>query len=113
VDGITRLLCLSLEGQPAAEVIQGTVSSWADAIWPGKVWLEDRDTPRIRESFRVLARTCRRWPTPSQFLEAYPRGESPVLKLKKIESDDDRAKASRHISDILKKLNLGSTETQP
>jgi hypothetical protein len=106
LEGLQRLMCLSLESQPAAEVIPGTASAWVEALWPGKVWLEERDVPRIREAFRQLSLRSTRWPAPAQFMEALPRsGGEVALKLKKMETDAERAKAAVHVSEILEKLN--------
>ena len=73
--GICKLLCLGLEGQPAAELIEGTVQGWFESITRGRA-LEPADAPRIREAFSNVMARCRRWPSPVEFLEAMPRRES-------------------------------------
>lgn len=53
-------------------MLLGTTHAWLDAITDGRSWDEGRDTPRVAQAFRTLARTVRRWPAPAEFLEALP-----------------------------------------
>jgi hypothetical protein len=71
--GIQRLLCLSLDGCPAAEVLPGTVAAWCEAIQRNRLLDEERDVPRIREAFAVLLTRYRRWPAPVDLIENLPR----------------------------------------
>lgn len=71
--GIQRLLCLGLDGQPAAEVIPGTVAAWCEAMQHCRLLDEERDTRRIREAFAVLLTRAHRWPAPADFLAVLPR----------------------------------------
>lgn len=71
--GMQRLLCLSLDGQPAAEVIPGTVAAWCEAVQRNRLMDESRDCPRLREAFGALMARCRRWPAPVDLIEALPR----------------------------------------
>lgn len=71
--GIQKLLCLGLEGQPAGEVLPGTVAAWLEAITDGRLYDEHTDAERFRTAFRTLARTITRWPQPRHLLEAMPK----------------------------------------
>lgn len=71
--GVQRLLCLGLDGQPAAEVLPGTVAAWCEAIQRGRLMDEQRDVPRIREAFATVVSRARRWPAPIDLIEALPR----------------------------------------
>lgn len=73
LDGLSKLLCLSLERSPAADMIAGTAAAWVEAITFGSHWDEARDRPRFREAFITLANTREQWPAPKHFLEAIPR----------------------------------------
>lgn len=63
---------MSLERTPAAEIIPGTVQAWCEVLLDRREWDQERDTPRIREAFRTLARHRRTWPAPVDFTEALP-----------------------------------------
>jgi hypothetical protein len=78
--GLQRLLCLGLEGQPAAEVLPGTVAAWFEALTRGKAFDRTRDTARIRDAFSLLLSRSRRWPAPADFLEVLPKYEAPVVR---------------------------------
>lgn len=69
------MLCLSLERQPAHDLIAGTAMAWMEALTDGRQWDADRDANRIRRAFVTLARTRRTWPAPADFLDALPRLE--------------------------------------
>jgi hypothetical protein len=73
--GITKLLCLGLDGQPAAELIEGTIGVWYEAITAGRA-LAVEDAPRIRAGFATVVTRSRRWPSPAEFLEAMPKREA-------------------------------------
>lgn len=76
--GLQKLSCLSLDRTPAAEVLSGTAQAWMEAITDGRAWDWGRDAERVRIAFRTLARTARRWPAPSEFLEALPDVPAPL-----------------------------------
>lgn len=97
ITGIQRLLCLGLEGQPAAEVIPGTVAAWCEAFDRGRLAEVDRDIPRMREAFSALLARSRRWPAPVEFIEALPRlvdRAQPALPIT-AEEQERRAAAAR------------------
>lgn len=104
-DGLQKLLCLSLEGQPSADVIAGTLLAWAEVLTTGRVFEQDRDAPRFRAAFRTLASRARRWPAPVDFIEALPRIETkrPGLRL---ESDAARQMRMSSIAEISAKLGI-------
>lgn len=79
--GFQKLLCLGLERTPAAEIIPGTVEAWFEVLTDRRAWDQERDTPRIREAFRTLARTRRFWPVPVDFTEALPAHKNEFLTL--------------------------------
>ena len=75
--GLQKLACLSLDRTPAAEVLPGTAQAWHEALTDGREWDEQRDTQRVEAAFRTLLRTCRRWPSPSEMLDALPSAPPP------------------------------------
>lgn len=68
--------------------------AWAEAITAGRLWDQDRDTPRIREAFVTLARTRRQWPAPADFLDAVPRIHAELKALPRVASDPARMAAA-------------------
>jgi hypothetical protein len=103
--GMQKLIPLSLESTPAAEVMAGTALAWHEVLVHGRVFDPSRDRPRFREAFRTLAARQRRWPAPVDFLEALPRPvqeKEPVA----IDSDKGRAVGMRTIADIAEKLRI-------
>ena len=101
-----KLLPLSLESTPAAEVMAGTALAWHEVLVHGRAFEQDRDLPRFREAFRTLAARQRRWPAPIDFIEALPRIETPRMPELKIDSDASRAVGARHIGDIAARLKV-------
>jgi len=79
IDGLTKLLSLSLDHCPASDLVQITAATWIDATTDGYAWEQQRDTARIRAAFTTLARTVRRWPQPRDFLDALPRIEQRAI----------------------------------
>jgi hypothetical protein len=96
---------LSLDRTPAAEVIPGTVSAWTEALSFGRMWDEERDTPRIRAAFATLARVSRHWPAPADFLAAMPAVDTTFKALPSRASDPERAK--RAIAEVASLLARG------
>ena len=90
--GLQKLLTLSLNHQPALDVIDATGMVWREAITHGRSWSEGQDAPRFREAFATLAATFDEWPKPSQFLAALPpRREVMAPRVEMIESDEQKA----------------------
>ena len=79
LDGLSQLLCLSLERTPAADLIAGTAAMWVKTLSAGMAWERERDTPRIRQAFVTLAQTRTHWPAPLHFREALPEVEVKAL----------------------------------
>lgn len=79
IDGLTKLMSLSLERTPAADMVQITAATWIDASTADRSWDQRRDTPRIRAAFSTLARTSLQWPAPRHFLDALPRVEQRAI----------------------------------
>lgn len=71
MQGIQRLLCLSLDGTPSRELAEPLAEVWTDALWPTKAWNEARDVPRLAAAFRKLTVSCVRWPAPAELLANY------------------------------------------
>jgi len=84
------------------EVIAGTALAWEEALWPGRAWDQERDTPRIRQAFKNLVKQCRQWPVPAQFFDVFPRFEANVLKLPIPKNDNVRKREMQRIQEILK-----------
>lgn len=78
LDGLSKLLCLSLERSPAADMIAGTAAAWVEAVTFGREWVESRDRQRFRAAFVTLANTREQWPAPKHFIEAMPAAPSPL-----------------------------------
>lgn len=71
--GLAALAVLSLDGTPAMDVLaEATPKVWAAALWGGRAWEQERDVPRIRAAFRMIAASALRWPAPRQLAEALP-----------------------------------------
>jgi hypothetical protein len=86
--GLSKLLCLRLDGSPSEDMIEGTVAAWLEALTHNRVWDEQRDVPRIRESFKRLARTLERWPAPVKLTENLPDVETKLALPAKVVSDE-------------------------
>lgn len=70
--GIQKLMTLSLDRTPAAELITATARVWREALGVGRAWDQSRDTARIREGFARLALNAKRWPTVDDLLTSLP-----------------------------------------
>lgn len=75
---MSKLLCLSLERSPAADMIAGTAAAWVEAVTFGRDWVESRDRQRFRAAFVTLANTREQWPAPKHFIESMPAAPSPL-----------------------------------
>ena len=62
---LQKLLCLGLEGTPAAELFEGTSREWLDIL--------GRYSPeRLSIAFACVKAKASRWPAPSHVIEALP-----------------------------------------
>lgn len=91
LDGLSQLLCLSLDRTPAADMIAGTAMGWHRAVTDDRVWDQQLDTPRFRKAFTNLIKNRRQWPSPADFMEAMPPREQLALTKQPIKADPDRA----------------------
>lgn len=99
--GFQKLLCLSLERSPAADMVKGAVAAWVECLTANREWKQDRDAPRIRQAFLTLAQTRRQWPAPIDFTEALPR----VPPLRALPGKPaDPAKVAKIIEGLTKEL---------
>jgi len=69
------------------------VNAWVSALMFNRVWEFERDVPRIRNAFKILATKCRAWPSPNEFLEVLPPPEQKALPQKPIPADPQLAEA--------------------
>lgn len=60
-----RLLCLGLEGQPAAELIEATATIWQET-------LANYSPNRLARAFDAVERSCTRWPAPADVIANLP-----------------------------------------
>lgn len=90
--GLSKVLCLRLEGTPSADMIEGTAQAWLEALSYRRAWDAERDIPRIREAFTTLMRTSRRWPSIPDFDAALPRIERLLDALPARPADPERAR---------------------
>lgn len=98
LDGLQSLLCLALDGQPAREVIPGTLAAWCEAIGLHRDLRLQRDLPRIREAFAMLRATVRRWPSPRDFTELLDRTPAdPSVKRETVVAGVDREAQARAV----------------
>lgn len=72
MEGLQKLVCLSLDRTPATEILPGTAQAWHEALTDRRSWDESTDKHRVKTAFRTLIRTCRRWPSPAEMLDSLP-----------------------------------------
>lgn len=73
--------------------------SWVDTLTEGRVFHEERDAPRFRKAFAILARTQGTWPAPRDFLAVLPPFREP-REAPRLESDAGKARAKAEISKL-------------
>lgn len=114
--GLMKLLTLSLDGQPAHDVLAGTLKVWTEALCADRLWDEDRDVSRFRKAFRTLMTTCDRWPTPKKFLDAMPSIVVPFQRRHRLDDEKRRAEGMEHLRDIARRNGFpvpGDDEPEP
>ena len=62
---LQRLVCLSLEGTPGDDVIEGTGAIWLER-------LEHFSPSRLKLAFDAVEIRSKRWPTPADIIECLP-----------------------------------------
>lgn len=103
--GIQQTMLLGLQGQPAGELMEGTVKAWCIALWRRKTWAEHLDRKRIAEGFAEMMGEVDRWPAPSDFLRYLPnRPEIPVLT-RQI-SEEERAANLERLSELIESIGI-------
>lgn len=107
--GFQKLLCLGLDRQPAAEVIEGTVMVWLEVLTSGYAWDELRDTERFRQAFTRYAGSARGvWPQPADIVALLPRAE----EWKGLPPrTSDSAECAKHIADLADYFRVGGDAT--
>ncbi|MDG5466801.1 hypothetical protein P9J64_00540 [Deltaproteobacteria bacterium IMCC39524] len=112
VEGFQLLVTLSMDGQPARDVLEYTVRTWVSVIArelgnPD----EEIDVPRIRHAFTRICRRGKRWPAPQDFFDALP----PRPPLRRIEpsipesTPEERLQVKRLINQLLEELDGKTT----
>jgi hypothetical protein len=99
------LLCLSLDRQPALELIEGTLAMWCKVITKGRVFDEHVDAPRFREAFVNLG-ARKTWPVPSDFIEALPSNVRPFVKPLRLDDENVRNARMKSFAEISKILRI-------
>lgn len=104
--GLQKLLSLSLDRTPAAELLPITVGTWVEAITRGRKFDRGLDTPRFRAAFVTLADSRKAWPLPRDFIDALPERSQLRLTKTTIAADPERAAAA--IEKARKQLGMPS-----
>lgn len=100
-----QLVCLALDGQPAAEMLPLTAEMWITTLGYGLN--EDQDRQRIRIGFGVLFRKLKKWPQPEALLLELPPRPKPRQEAKTTEapiSDETHARGTAMFEEVLEKL---------
>lgn len=97
-----QLVCLALDGAPAAEMLPLTAEMWVSAL--GWDLNEEQDRERIRGGFGSLFRKLKRWPQPVELLAELPtrmkaRTESSTMEAPI--SDEAHARGKAAFEDIM------------
>ena len=102
LERMQRLLCLSMEGQPASELIQGTARVWCEAL--GQISPE-----RLIHAFDSVEENETRWPTPAVIRKHLPT-YSPRIRYAQLESDEhkeERQKNLKRLDDLAQSVIAG------
>lgn len=110
--GFQKLWLLSLDRTPAAEMAEGAVFAWREAVTENRMFEEQRDAPRFRKAFATLAATCRHWPTPRDFLDALPPIEGKRSQTY-IADEASRARVNKMLSEFAKKMHWDVQPSEP
>ena len=85
---------LSLDRQPALDVLPMTVKVWSEALIRGRQFDEAIDAPRIRRAFVTLATVRNVWPSPADFIACLPERDQLAIAKTPIKADPARAAAA-------------------
>src|SRR6478609_10345276 len=91
--GFQNLASLSLDRQPALDVLPMTVKVWTGVICDGREFVEALDAPRFRRAFRTLAGQAN-WPRPNEFLAALPERSQLAIAKTTIKAHPEKVKAA-------------------
>lgn len=105
--GFAILLTLRLKNSPAEDMVRPTLETWFKVITFKRGWEQSLDQWRFEEAFMYLAQTCEWFPAPKHLLEAMPPRRMKALPEPQI-SDEQMAKNSARLSELLKQLRRGS-----
>lgn len=105
--GFQQMVCLGLNGQPAAEMLPLAAEMWVMTIGYGMT--EELDSERIRGGFAQLYRILTRWPQPVELLKVLPgRPKRPLTPEPERDPVDHAANAAK-LQEIMDMLNKGET----
>ncbi len=105
--GMAALMALRMDGHPPADMVESTARVWAQSLWPGRVWSEELDSPRIGEAFRQITLHETRWPTPAVFLRHLPMRIDQKALPSSVCDGASRRRAMTHLADVLTTLRGG------
>jgi len=100
-----QMICLALDGAPAAEMLPLTAEMWVMTIGFGMI--EDLDRQRVRDGFMQLYRKLKKWPQPVELTDVLPARPKRAALAEPQISEADHAEQSRKLQDIMDKLNKG------
>jgi hypothetical protein len=103
-----QMICLALDGAPAAEMLPLTAEMWVMTIGFGMV--EDLDRERVRDGFRQLYRKLKKWPQPVELTDVLPGRPKRTALMEPEISPVDHAEQSRRLQDIMNMLNNGGSD---
>jgi hypothetical protein len=100
-----QMICLALDGAPAAEMLPLTAEMWVMTIGFGMVEVLDRE--RVRDGFRQLYRKLKKWPQPVELSDVLPGRPKRSALAEPAISEVDHAEQSRKLQEIMNMLNKG------
>ncbi|MEO9078730.1 MAG: hypothetical protein ABI268_05410 [Rhodanobacter sp.] len=110
LNGLSKLMTLSLNRQPSESVIEGTAGTWLEAICSDRAWDRERDTVRIRQAFTTLYAECIEWPPPAYLLRSMPAAPKQYyISTGELDGSSQRSvspETQKIIDDLAKKLRV-------
>jgi hypothetical protein len=98
-----QMVCLALDGAPAAEMLPLTAEMWVQVVGFGLT--EELDRVRIRAGFNQLYRKLKKWPMPTELTDILPARPKRAKLSEPERSETDYAEGSRKFQDIMDTLN--------